>query len=212
MRTDDGRRYQGEIIEWNGEKGCGFVRPRGSGPSDPVVFLPAAALVHRGREPKVGDVISFETSEASDSPQNRRLRTKLRARQVVFLGEEPPPAPLKEPGIPPVKLGAAYLLAQGLAAIFFREALWLFVPTLLFSLLSFGQYAWDKASVKQGRRRVRESNLQLVALLGGWPGAALAQGLLRHKTRKRTFQVTFRAMIALNLTLAALACGYIAFS
>lgn len=211
MRANDGRRYHGEVIEWNGEKRCGFVRPRGSGPSDPVVFLPAAALVYRGREPKVGDVVSFETSEASDSPQNRRLRTKLRARQVVFEGEEPPPPPSAEYRVPPTKLGAAYLLAQGLAAFFFREVLWLFVPSLLFSILAFGQYAWDKASVKRGRRRIPESNLQLTAALGGWPGAALAQTRLRHKTQKRTFQNTFRAMIAINLILAAIALGYIAF-
>ena len=86
------------------------------------------------------------------------------------------------------------------------------MPTLLFSLVAFAQYSWDKASIRRGRRRVPESNLQLVALLGGWPGAALAQGALRHKTQKRTFQITFRAMIVLNLILAALAYGYLAFT
>jgi uncharacterized membrane protein YsdA (DUF1294 family) len=39
--------------------------------------------------------------------------------------------------------------------------------------------------------RTQESKLHLVALLGGWPGALLAQDLFRHKSRKAQFQVVF---------------------
>lgn len=35
-------------------------------------------------------------------------------------------------------------------------------------------------------------------LAGGWPGALVAQELLRHKTRKREFRVVFRATVVLN--------------
>jgi uncharacterized membrane protein YsdA (DUF1294 family) len=40
--------------------------------------------------------------------------------------------------------------------------------------------------------------LHLFALAGGWPGALIAQRLLRHKTKKQSFQVVFWATVALN--------------
>ena len=36
------------------------------------------------------------------------------------------------------------------------------------------------------------------AVLGGWPGAWFAQSVLRHKTRKPSFQLAFKATIALH--------------
>jgi uncharacterized membrane protein YsdA (DUF1294 family) len=40
--------------------------------------------------------------------------------------------------------------------------------------------------------------LHLVALLGRWPGAALAQKRLRHKSSKIEFRRVFWATVALN--------------
>ena len=66
------------------------------------------------------------------------------------------------------------------------------------SLLTFGVYAADKAAARSGRWRTPEKTLHLLALLGGWPGALLAQNRLRHKSRKASFQIVFRATVALN--------------
>jgi uncharacterized membrane protein YsdA (DUF1294 family) len=67
------------------------------------------------------------------------------------------------------------------------------------SLLTFLVYAWDKLQAKRDAQRVPELRLHVLSLLGGFPGAALAMALVRHKTRKLVFQ----AMI----TLAALLHG-----
>lgn len=54
---------------------------------------------------------------------------------------------------------------------------------------------------KQGRPcawRTKESTLHTLALIGGWPGALIAQQLLRHKSRKNAFQFMFWTTVVLN--------------
>lgn len=52
-----------------------------------------------------------------------------------------------------------------------------------------------------GAWRTREGTLHLLAMVGGWPGAMLAQRRLRHKTRKGTFQEKFIATVIVNVLL-----------
>lgn len=59
------------------------------------------------------------------------------------------------------------------------------------SLLSFVVYRNDKRRAEKGRQRVPEAYLHVLSLVGGWPGAFLAQRWLRHKTSKMSFQVIF---------------------
>jgi uncharacterized membrane protein YsdA (DUF1294 family) len=66
------------------------------------------------------------------------------------------------------------------------------------SVLVLALYARDKAAARQGQRRTRERTLHAVALLGGWPGALLAQDLFRHKTSKTVFQAMFWCTVLLN--------------
>lgn len=61
----------------------------------------------------------------------------------------------------------------------------------LMSLITAAVYTLDKSAARRGRRRVPERTLHLLALLGGWPGALLAQQGLRHKTAKTTFRMVF---------------------
>jgi uncharacterized membrane protein YsdA (DUF1294 family) len=79
---------------------------------------------------------------------------------------------------------------------------------LVASALTFAVYAFDKRAAVQGARRVSERTLHWLALVGGWPGALLAQRLLRHKTRKPFFRTMLRLTIGLHIVLlAALAAG-----
>ena len=59
------------------------------------------------------------------------------------------------------------------------------------SLVTWFLYRSDKRSAQAGEWRTPESTLHLAALLGGWPGAFLAQRVFRHKTSKLSFQFAY---------------------
>ena len=66
------------------------------------------------------------------------------------------------------------------------------------SLVTFVMYALDKSTAKAGALRTQESTLHLLALVGGWPGAMIAQQTFRHKTKKQSFRTVFWLTVLLN--------------
>jgi uncharacterized membrane protein YsdA (DUF1294 family) len=86
-----------------------------------------------------------------------------------------------------------------------RRCLFAVVPALYLtvSLITFAAYALDKRAAKNSQSRTRESTLHLLALIGGWPGALLAQKMLRHKSKKRSFQIVFRCTMLRHCLLLA---------
>ena len=66
------------------------------------------------------------------------------------------------------------------------------------SILAFLAFLFDKSAARSGSRRTPENSLHLLGLIGGWPGALIAQRLLHHKTRKVSFQVVFWASVLVN--------------
>lgn len=71
------------------------------------------------------------------------------------------------------------------------------------SLITYAVYARDKTAARRGRRRAPERTLHLLALLGGWPGALLAQRRLRHKSSKTGFLAVYWLTVLLNCALLA---------
>jgi uncharacterized membrane protein YsdA (DUF1294 family) len=68
---------------------------------------------------------------------------------------------------------------------------WVGVYGLVLSALTYWTYALDKRRAEDGEWRVPEARLHLLELLGGWPGAWLAQMRLRHKCSKGSYQIAF---------------------
>lgn len=66
------------------------------------------------------------------------------------------------------------------------------------SLLAFGLYRYDKQQAKAGQWRTPEKILHGVELLGGWPGALVAQQMFRHKTRKWSYQLLFWLIVVVH--------------
>jgi len=67
--------------------------------------------------------------------------------------------------------------------------------------LTFLLYWHDKSAARRNARRIPEATLLLAGFLGGTPAALLAQRSLRHKNRKRSFQLKFWAITAVQLGL-----------
>ena len=66
------------------------------------------------------------------------------------------------------------------------------------SLVTFAAYGLDKSAAVHARRRISERTLHVLAFLGGWPGALVAQRVFRHKTRKVSFRILLWITVALH--------------
>ena len=72
------------------------------------------------------------------------------------------------------------------------------IAYVIMSLIAYVADAADKAAQQQGTWRTHESTVHLLAVLGGWPEAMVAQQRLRHKSRKRNFRTVFWLTVIVN--------------
>jgi uncharacterized membrane protein YsdA (DUF1294 family) len=81
--------------------------------------------------------------------------------------------------------------------------LWVAGIYLVASVVCFAVYAADKSAARADRRRVPERTLIWLGIVGGWPGAIVAQQTLRHKTQKVSFRRAFWGSVVVNLIVFA---------
>jgi uncharacterized membrane protein YsdA (DUF1294 family)/cold shock CspA family protein len=180
-------RYQGKITDWKDDKGFGFITPNGGGQR---VFVHIKSFSSRQQRPAGNEIVTYElVHDAKGRPQ---------AGSVAFVREREAPASSSGQGNAPLMLTAAFLVF--IAGSVFAGRLPIAVAGLYLgaSLVAFVAYALDKSAARNDRWRTQESTLHLFALAGGWPGALAAQRLLRHKSRKQSFQFVFRITVILN--------------
>lgn len=96
-----------------------------------------------------------------------------------------------------------FILLVAVVALAGHIPLWILAFYAGASLITFLVYAIDKSASRKRVRRTPETTLHVLALLGGWPGALLAQETFRHKTRKQPFRLVHWFMILLNCGLFA---------
>jgi len=66
------------------------------------------------------------------------------------------------------------------------------------SALTYFLYRSDKLRATAAEWRIPESTLHFCEMLGGWPGAFLAQRKFRHKISKISYQFIFWAIVSLH--------------
>lgn len=67
------------------------------------------------------------------------------------------------------------------------------------NVIAFSMYGYDKKNAEHDKRRVPESSLHLIALLGGTIGAFMGPKVLHHKTQKKFFQFIFWGVVVLQV-------------
>ncbi len=171
----------GHITDWNSERGFGFVESDGQ-----RIFLHWKDFAKRHKTPEVGDTVQFElgkdkqgrpcAQKAVHVNDGGRLTSEA-IFLLLFLIGAPVCATVKLSSVIP----AAYLAIYGLGV----------------STLTYFAYAWDKSRARKKGQREPEKQLHLLELLGGWPGAFVAQRRLRHKCSKLSYQTIFWLIVAL---------------
>jgi uncharacterized membrane protein YsdA (DUF1294 family)/cold shock CspA family protein len=180
-------RYQGRITSWKDDKGFGFITPNRGGKQ---VFVHIKSFTNRRQRPVGNEIVTYELkTDAEGRPH---------AESVAFIGEQMPSAGPSWRDNVSFSL-ASFFLAFVAGSVFVGK-----LPFVVFGLylaastVAFVVYALDKSAARNDRWRTQESTLHLVGLIGGWPGALAAQRLLRHKSKKASFQVVFWATVVLN--------------
>lgn len=72
---------------------------------------------------------------------------------------------------------------------------WLYGTLCVLSASTYLAYFLDKRRAQTNAWRIPELHLHLLELMGGWPGAWVAQRHLRHKSSKISYQVVFWIII-----------------
>lgn len=181
-------RFQGRIVDWQDDKGFGFVSPNGR---DERAFLHVKSFTGQGRRPVGGDLITFTMV--------RDAKGRLRAEEVAFVLLGGRSARHGGPKNWRATLAALFLLLVTAMYAFSRIPVEIVGIYFVTSAITFVAYVFDKSAARGGGQRTPESTLQFLSLFGGWPGGLLGQQVMRHKTRKISFQVTFWFAVAANL-------------
>ena len=181
------RRHKGKITGWKDDRGFGFITPDTGGES---VFLHIRSFVSQGRRPVVGEEVTYEFGRGTDG--------RPRAEQVEFSEDGLLNRVARKRGW--IAVLFALLVLVTICAAAFYGSLPVFVAILYFasSIAAFTAYGLDKSAAKHGRQRHPENTLHLFALVGGWPGALIAQKVFRHKSRKLSFQIIYWLTVILN--------------
>lgn len=187
-------RYQGKIVEWNDGKGFGFVLPNAGGRK---IFVHLNEFVSRRQRPAVGDLLTFEVGLDA----NKRS-CAVKVAPVVAPAERVRAAAHRDAREDASKF-SYWLAFAWIALILALGALtmlpWKFVIAwVAINVLTYIVYAADKSSAKRGAWRTPESQLHLLALVGGWPAATIAQQRLRHKSSKAEFRAVFWVTVIAN--------------
>lgn len=177
MRTATTPRYAGRITTWKDEQGFGFITPNGGGAT---VFVHISAFGGQRTRPAGNEIVTYElTANERGQPRADKVafhrvgagRSQASGRSVV--------RPL---------LACGFFTALALLVAFGRLPVLALGAYAGISALTFLAYASDKAAARRNAWRTRESTLHMLGLAGGWPGALLAQHLLRHKSVKQSFK------------------------
>lgn len=185
-------RDKGKLVTWNDDKGYGFIAPF-SGAAQ--VFVHVKGFKNRTRRPELNDVVTYTLS--------RDKQGRPRAVDASLAGAIRRPHAKRTSSAPAIVVATLFLGAVGAAVFVTSLPPAVLLVHLAASVVTFITYAIDKSAARKGRWRTNEGTLHLLSLIGGWPGALIAQSALRHKSQKQPFRAIFWLTVIVNCAVLA---------
>ena len=181
-------RYQGKITTWKDDQGFGFITPNGGGKD---VFIHVKSITNSRKRPVGNELVSYQV--------NTDANDRLSATEVHYVGNfKEKPVTIGKSAYP-VYFALIFLIFMCLAVFLKTLPLLVLAIYTATSLLTFILYWSDKHAAENGKQRTPESTLQLLSLVGGWPGGLFAQRIFRHKSTKKSFQFVYWLTVFFNI-------------
>ena len=192
-------KYQGKVINWNDDKGFGFVEQNGGGPR---AFVHINAFNPRSRRPVDGEMITYELK--------REKNNRYKATNIKFVQDNRKHIRNSAPNTKKSNQSKNNTLSSIFTVLFCiglilsvlngKVPVFVGIVYLAINLVTILVYAKDKYSAKNNRWRTPEATLHLLSLIGGWPGALFSQRVLRHKISKNEFVRVYWVTAFFNLS------------
>ena len=182
-------RRKGKLKSWNDQKGFGFITPADGGKD---VFLHISAFRNRDRRPEIGQFVTYGL--ATDK------QGRPRAVKATLPGDRLSPEKSRKVGSGGVIFAGFFLAIVALSVVIGKAPAIIFGLYLAASLVTFFVYSMDKSAAKSGGWRTAETTLHGLSIIGGWPGAMIAQQTQRHKSKKERFRIVFWMTVVINCT------------
>jgi len=196
-------RFEGTLKSWTDDRGFGFIQPDQGGDE---LFVHIQSITGLSGRPQAGQRFSFEVEIGRQGKKRAKDVQPVRVRATATAGQRARGRGQRQGQGEPASLGTATLFVLPAFVVLFavvqavaRPPWWVAAAYGGLSLVTFVAYAIDKQAARGGHRRTPEKTLHLLALAGGWPGALLAQQVLRHKSAKVAFRGVFWATVVLNV-------------
>lgn len=182
----------GILTEWYDDKGYGFITPDHGGEK---VFLHVKSLQNFARRPVQGERFYYHLL-----PDKQGRPRAAEAFQTILDEKR------RIPFLHSIVNAVTYLWPLAVIPYLYlvisndRSVGVLCLLYVVNSMLTFLFYREDKYRANYKFWRIKERTLHLWELLGGWPGALLAQFICRHKKRKIRFLLVCWLCIVVNIS------------
>lgn len=175
---------KGNITTWNDEKAFGFITPNGGGRQ---VFIHISDFKNRTHRPVINQEVMYTLSHDK--------LNRICAKNATLLGDN---LWQKPRGLFSLIFAISFLVIVAVAVLADKVSPLILCIYLTISFLTFLMYRSDKIAAQKHKWRTSESTLHFFSIIGGWPGALMAQQILRHKSKKVSFRIVFWVTVVVN--------------
>lgn len=213
-------RKKGKIIQWNDDKGFGFILPEDNSKH---IFVHIKSFVDRKIRPSLNENVTYTVYIDNDDKYSAINVTRETDKPKAFQQKNKKKITMKSVALDinknknsRYKIDHKSTHAISLVHIVFitgfsilllnsfmngKVPLFIIIVYLLMSIITYITYSSDKSYAITENSRVPENTLHILSLLGGWVGALIAQQRFRHKTKKVSFKIVFWITVLLNVSI-----------